>query len=189
MLILGSLTLGAFVGSQLMAGQSAVELLSRIQGPTFLGFFALLSGVCIFLAWRWADADGSDQYPLPPPTRLDPISIAALRGREASVIQTAVFGVLARDAAEIEVSQRRLRHDDAEIRSLPTSNSRLNPIEGKVHEFFSRPRDPGEILRDGGFLLGIQEALEPVYAELERLHLYRGPADEARARLARMLCA
>ncbi|UCE34111.1 MAG: TIGR04222 domain-containing membrane protein [Deltaproteobacteria bacterium] len=162
-----------------------IEKLIKIPGPEFLIYFTALALLCIFVAWYWANADGSTQYPLPKLTQFDPIAIAAFIGGRASVIRTAVFRLWHQNLVEIKSSKKSWgRRKKPQIESLPSPKRALSPIEEEIYQFLKEPQEPKALLKDADLRSRIERHLEPTYSELERLHLTRTGTDRFRARMA-----
>jgi len=162
-----------------------IEKLIKIPGPKFLIYFTALAFLCIFVAWYWANADGSTQYPLPKLTQFDPIAIAAFIGGRASVIRTAVFRLWHQNLVEIKSAKKSSwRRKKTQIEGVPSPKRALSPIEEEIYQFLKEPQEPRALLKDADLRSRIERHLEPAYSELERLHLTRTGTDRFRARMA-----
>ncbi len=166
-----------------------IEMLIRIPGPTFLGYFICLSFVCILLGRLWVNADGSTQYPLPELTRFDPLSVAALRGSWASVIRTAIFSLWNRKLVEIKITKHWWKRDEIKIIRMPKRKEVLSPIEEEIYRLLLTPSEPSDLLQDTGFRERIQGHLEPINRQLKELHLVRSASDRFRAWIATLVMA
>ncbi len=156
--------------------ETLLQMLMQIPGPAFIWYFAGLAIIGIVLAWLWARADGSTQYPLPELTRFDPIAIAALRGGTNSVIRTIIFSLWDRKMVEIRDDGK-----DAQISTLKHStDAKLDPVEKEIYQALQAPTKAGDIFQDTNLLLKIETYLRPIYDKLENLHLARTENDRSR---------
>ncbi|MCX7924025.1 MAG: TIGR04222 domain-containing membrane protein [Clostridia bacterium] len=150
-----------------------------IPGPLFLLFYCVLSVVCIYMGWRWSNDDGSTRYPLPSPTQLDSISVAALKGGPRHVIQTVTFSLWSRKFISIEGNG-----NSAMVQSTTMDDSSLTAIEKEILDYVRQPKKVSE-LSNIRFVAKIKSLLEPVYMQLTELRLIKTPDDEKRTSLAR----
>jgi len=152
------------------------QTLIQIPGPAFLWYFAGLSVICIVLAWLWARADGSTQYPLPELTRFDPVAIAALRGGTNSVIRTIIFSLWKRNLVEIRDDGK-----ETEITTLKHwTDAKLEPVEKEIYQALQVPTKAGDLFQDKNLLLNLEIYLGPIYEKLENLHLARTENERSR---------
>lgn len=152
------------------------DLFIQIPGPTFLVLFAGLSAICIFIGWLWVNADGSTQYPLPEPTRFDPLTIAALRGGRNAVIRTAVFTLWNRKLVQFEGEGR-----NTYIEPTPSDQKPGGEIEAEIYQYVQPRRNSRDLFKDTRFRRRIDKHLEPIYRKLEQSHLVRTRAERHRA--------
>ncbi len=183
-IILGALLLFATVRGNL------VETLRQIPGPIFLGVFVVLEGVCIGVGRLWANVDRTDRYPLPELTCLDPIAIAALRGRSTGVIQAIILNLASQGLAEVTPRERRhwWQKKEFEIVSVPSRKRLLDPIEEKVYQFLETPIGSSKLYQSLAHLQ-IKQHLQSVYAELEDLHLSQFGTNRIRSWIAIIVMA
>lgn len=156
--------------------ETLLQMLQQIPGSTFLWYFAGFSVICILLARLWARADGSTQYPLPEPTRFDPIAIAALRGGTNSVIRTIIFSLWDRNLIKIRGNGK-----DAKITTLKhCKDTKLDLVEKEIYHALQVTTKPGDLFHDTSLLLKIETYLRPIYEKLENQHIARTEKDRSR---------
>jgi uncharacterized protein (TIGR04222 family) len=159
-----------------------IEMLRQIPGPKFLVLFIVLIGTCIGIGWLWVNADRTKRYPLPGLTYYHAFVITALRGGRAAVIRTAVFSLWIQKLVEIEKVHRWWWFDKFEVTIREHElRTELNPIELEIHQFLHAPRSSRDLFRNASLKYRIERYLEPVYGELEELHLMRTKTEKDHA--------
>lgn len=152
------------------------QILVQISGPNFLWYFAGISIVCIVIGWKWKNADGSTQYDLPELTKFDPITIAALRGGTNAVIRTALFSLWNNNLIDF-----RNEGEDTEIFTLYSEyRAKLENIEEEIYRAVRAPTKTSHIFSDNNLKLRIEAYLQPIFTEMENLHLARTKDDRER---------
>ena len=140
------------------------DLLIQIPGPMFLVLFAGLSAICIFIGWLWVNADGSTRYPLPEPTHIDPLMIAALRGGENAVVRTAAFDLWERGLVQLEG-----KGQSAKIEALPSDQKPVGEIETEIYQFVQSRHKPGDLFSSPSLKSRLKKHLDMIYQKLEDL--------------------
>lgn len=154
-----------------------IEFIRQIPGPVFLATFLAFSLLCVVLAKLFIDADGSSSYASVEHSGMDPVSIAVLQGGVNSVIRSRVFNLMNQGLIVLEGEKK-----DMLIRAAGApSTGTLSGLDREVLAFVSTARTPEELFRDKGFSARIESHLVEIKADLERRHLTRTPAQQARA--------
>jgi uncharacterized protein (TIGR04222 family) len=74
--------------------------------------------------------------------------------------------------------------EKTQIEGVPSPKRALSPIEEEIYQFLKEPQEPKALLKDADLRSRIERHLEPIYSELERLHLTRTATDRSRAWIA-----
>jgi uncharacterized protein (TIGR04222 family) len=128
--------------------------IADLSGPEFLVLYGVV--IAATLLWCWWQVRASDPTtgqapPTVPATPPDPYEIAYLRGGENEVTRVAVFSLLQREYLHAVPVRRGLfgRRGTQQLEHAPKQppQSALTPIERRVFEWFSWPRNPAEIFR------------------------------------------
>jgi uncharacterized protein (TIGR04222 family) len=128
--------------------------IADLSGPEFLVLYGVV--IAATLLWCWWQVRASDpttgQAPPPvPASPPDPYALAYLRGGENEVTRVAVFSLLQRGYLQaVPVAGglfRRRRAQQLEHAPKQPDHKALTPIERRVFEWFSWPRNPVEIFR------------------------------------------
>lgn len=154
-----------------------IDLLIKIPGPQFLLLFIFYIALCIFIAWKVNNNDGSKIYSLPPITGFDGYTIAVLRGDWKTVIETALYGLWKRDLIDLKSVSHMLKGTTIEAVHKSNKNASLNFIEKTIYDFFHKKRNLQEIFDDETVKSIINSKIEPTIQELQARHLLKKPAD------------
>ena len=162
------------------------ELLRAIPGPWFLLIYLIVILICFYIGLKIVQYDGSLKYPLPDATLLDPIGIAAMRGGNNTVINTACFGLWSCGLMEIKPSPslggaEPSSADDYVVQSMPVRKTYLNPIEAELNEFTQNQRKSLDVFKNWLLKRRIKKHLKEIDKELEKHHLIRTKKDHIKA--------
>ena len=156
-----------------------LEPLRVIPGPEFLMYYAGAIVAAWFIVRSMAYADGSLAHMPPQLTRVDPYSIAALRGGAPEAMKVAVYdleqqGLLKLSGEGVDIS----------MKTLGDAREVTNPIARDVYGFISGHEKPRELFNDTSMLGKVESHLAPSYAEMKMRHLIRD--DDMHVRVWRM---
>jgi len=129
--------------------------------------FLALAGMCVALPYWWTvRADDSLRYPLPAPTDLDELEIAALRGGRNAILRTAMFDLWNRGMLDVTQSS---------IQCIASDQAPGGPIQKEVCEAARTPQRPASLLRDARLLARVAPYMDSIRARLQDLHLLQSP--------------
>ena len=157
-----------------------IESLTHMSVSLFVLYFVMFAAICIIIGKLWINADGSDQFPIPDPSRFDPIAIAALRGGWKSVIRTTIFGLWKRDLVRIGMDAT-ITQGKYVAQSVPEKGENLEGIEKDIYQFLQTRKGIRELFQDTRLENQIRARIEPILSELGQLHLLRSASGRERA--------
>lgn len=148
-------------------------MLIKIPGPQFLLIFLILAVACIYLAWQWANADGSKEHSMPGPHTLDPVSVSALSGGNNAVIRTVVFDLWNRNLLKIKGEGT-----SAVLEGVSSDENKGTLVHEVIYRFtLEGAKQPSLLFTDHNLSAEIEAHLKPTYRELERLRLFQTESD------------
>ncbi len=142
-------------------GDPMIEFLTHIPVSLFVLYFGIFTAICIIIGKLWINADGSNQFPTPDPTRFDPITIAALRGGWKSVIRTAIFSLWNRDLIRIGMDAT-ITQGKHIAQSVPEQGENLEGIEQDIYQFLQTRKGIRELFQDTHLENQIRKRIEPI---------------------------
>ena len=142
-------------------GDPMIEFLTHIPVSLFVLYFGIFTAICIIIGKLWINADGSNQFPTPDPTRFDPITIAALRGGWKSVIRTAIFSLWNRDLIRIGMDAT-ITQGKHIAQSVPEQGENLEGIEQDIYQFLQTRKGIRELFQDTHLENPIRKRIEPI---------------------------
>lgn len=155
-------------------------MLIKIPGPQFLLIFLVLAAACIYLAWHWANGDGSKDLSMPGPHTLDPVSVSYLMGGKNAVIRTVVFDLWNRNLLKIKGERT-----SAVLEGVSSDENRGTLVHEAIYRFALQGAKQPSLLFTGKSLNAeIKTYLEPTYSELVRLRLFQTESDYDRTKIA-----
>ncbi|MFH0816208.1 MAG: TIGR04222 domain-containing membrane protein [Methanobacteriota archaeon] len=147
------------------------DWLINIPGPTFLVYLLIFIISLTVVGGYLCYFDPTGKLDEPGITELEKYHIAALRGGVKEVIVTAAFslwhkGLINLDKDEIERNEK----------NVPI----LDPIEKEVYDELSTPKTASSLVYSIGLGVRLEEYMESINKNLERLHLKPGKSAASR---------
>jgi len=149
----------------MLGGSRMLDWLVKIPGSEFLTYFGLMSLIGIGVGW-WLVRGRDDGYPLPDKNQFDPTTFAVLRGRWQIVIDMVVVQLIERNVVGIaeKVGKKTL--------FIKKKTIELSPVEQVVYNYLLVSKTVSQF-DCSDMKVSMENALQPVYRELERIHLYK----------------
>ncbi|HEX8636898.1 MAG TPA: TIGR04222 domain-containing membrane protein, partial [Pyrinomonadaceae bacterium] len=157
--------------------------LATMYGPYFLiiyGFFIFF--VLISLGYAKIRIDRTDELPIPPvPVEVDPYEIAFLRGGVNETARTAIFSLVRKNYAKIEIEGK-----NAVIKRInrQADGFGLTPNEQLALRWLGSSRETVEVFAANGLNAQLEEHARTFQARLEARQMLFG--DEMKNRLAKL---
>ncbi|MBP2654719.1 MAG: hypothetical protein H6Q73_2288 [Firmicutes bacterium] len=150
--------------------------LIKIPGPDFLFGYIILCFFSLLACWNLLRGPNDDS-PLPDKNSFNPIAFAALRGGWKTAVDTAVVQLMEREIIGIEeISGKKCI-------TIKTETSDLSPLEKVIYDYVSTPRErvqfSGKPFQDA-----VENALQPIYQELEEQGLRKSKTCYSRNKMA-----
>ena len=111
-----------------------IDALVQIPGPTFLWMFSVYALVLIVLARMLTAKDNSLNYPMPEPSKIDPVDMALLRGGVKSAVLNAVFNLWRQKALDVVRSKKSIQ-----VKKKHIDSSLLSPLEKEIYHSLKEP--------------------------------------------------
>lgn len=142
-----------------------MEWLAQIPGQQFLCVYLVLFVACIAVCWKHIRG-ASAEFPLPDKNKVDHISFAALRGGWEAVIDVVVIQLIEREIIGIE------EQNGEKLLVVKQQTNDLSELETVIYEYVKVPKSM--VAFRGTEIQGaVENCLQPVYRELERMHLWK----------------
>ena len=140
-----------------------LDWLVKIPGPEFLMYYSLMGLLGIGVGW-WLVRGSDGGYPLPDKNQFEPITFAVLRGRWQAAIDVVVVKLIERDVVGIaEMSGEKTLF-------IKNKTEDLSSVEQVVYDYLMDPKK-GSQFNGAELQVSMENALKPVYHELEKMHL------------------
>jgi uncharacterized protein (TIGR04222 family) len=145
-----------------------LEPLRTIPGPDFLLYFLAAMAITFIVVRSLAYNDGSLDHMPPQFTRLDPYSIAALRGGAPEAVKVALYDLERQGLVKLEGK-------GAEMTMQPTGSAQdaHPPIARHTLDQISQTSAPRDLFANSVFMGSVEGLLAPQYEEMRRRHLAR----------------
>jgi uncharacterized protein (TIGR04222 family) len=148
-----------------------VNPIDALSGPEFLIVFGVYCTIVVALAaWAVHREDPGTRIVMPPATQADPFEIAYLRGGTNDVLRLTIFELVREGYLKLDSSKAGADPDIVSQMALHPELDRLPRTWRTVFDFFTTPRDPGDIFRSP-VRAEIDDACAPYKARLESEHL------------------